>query len=129
MDLERYEFGIIQQDKYGFFSEGNLTFGDWKEDINWIDDQIITDNKDRRKVLATVAAIVVTFMEENPNAIVFATGRTPARTRLYRMGIDFSNNPYAIRYTNEIKELLKRIGIPEDFRIHAGLPENWQELL
>ena len=42
---------------------------------------------DREKVLATVAATIIQFTDEHPNAIIFAEGSTLARTRLYQMGI------------------------------------------
>jgi TRAP-type uncharacterized transport system substrate-binding protein len=38
-------------------------------------------------VLATVAATVIDFMEDHPDAIIIATGSTLSRTRLYQMGI------------------------------------------
>jgi hypothetical protein len=37
--------------------------------------------------LATVAAALYAFFDKNQDALVYATGSTPARTRLYRMGI------------------------------------------
>lgn len=42
------------------------------------------------KVLATVATIVHDFLEFFPNAQVWAQGSTPARSRLYQMGISAS---------------------------------------
>lgn len=120
MNLDRYSF--IQgsnSSTYEFFSEGpigiykkivhfgkirgkdeflyNLAFGDWIDDKENFDDKVVTNNHDRDKVLATIAAIVIYFLEENPNAILFAKGSTPSRTRLYQMGIN--------KYLNEISEL------------------------
>jgi len=37
--------------------------------------------------LATVVATVYAFTDQYPNAWIYATGSTRARTRLYRMGI------------------------------------------
>ncbi|MHA4808777.1 DUF6934 family protein [Flavitalea flava] len=71
--------------------------GDWIDDKESFDDKVVTNNHDRDKVLATIAAIVIYFMEENPNAILFVKGSTPSRTRLYQMGIN--------KYLNEISEL------------------------
>lgn len=65
----------------------NLAFGDKHPTINAIDDLIITNNGDTDKVLATVADALYIFLDKNPEALVYATGSTPARTRLYRMGI------------------------------------------
>jgi hypothetical protein len=39
------------------------------------------------KILAAVVAAVLAFTEGNPAACVYATGSTPASTRIYRMGI------------------------------------------
>jgi DNA-binding transcriptional regulator WhiA len=64
----------------------NLAFGD----INLkkkIDDKVVSNNADRDKVLATVAATLFVFMKKYPNAIVYAKGSNLARTRLYQIGI------------------------------------------
>ncbi|MFP5040987.1 DUF6934 family protein [Parasediminibacterium sp. JCM 36343] len=68
----------------------NLGFGDKHETTGEIDDEVVTNNGDSEKVLATVAATLYTFTDKFPNAMVFAAGSTKARTRLYRIGI--SNN-------------------------------------
>jgi hypothetical protein len=39
------------------------------------------------KVLATVVSAVYAFFDKHPDAMVYATGSTQARTRLYRIGI------------------------------------------
>jgi hypothetical protein len=64
----------------------NLAFGDVdaKDGIN---DSIVTNNGDSQKVLATVALIVLTFSEKYPEVLIFASGSTAVRTRLYQMGI------------------------------------------
>ena len=43
---------------------------------------------DSEKVLATVVAAVYAFCDKFPQAWIYATGSTSARTRLYRMGIN-----------------------------------------
>ena len=68
----------------------NLGFGDKLVDEDDFDDEVITNNRDSLKVLATVAATVYTFTDNYPEALVLASGSTSARTRLYRMSI--SNN-------------------------------------
>ena len=68
----------------------NLAFGDVIEETNVLDDKVISDNKDSKKVLTTVASTVYTFIGKYPNAVVYAEGSNVARTRLYRIGI--SNN-------------------------------------
>jgi hypothetical protein len=64
----------------------NLAFGNINEDGS-IDDTTANDNKDRDKILATVAAAVYDFTERFPDVFVFFTGSTNERTRLYRMAI------------------------------------------
>ena len=64
----------------------NLALGD-RDAAGQLDDQPVTANGDAHRVLLTVAAIVETFTEQHPDAVIFVTGGTPARTRLYQMGI------------------------------------------
>ncbi len=110
MHLHRYEvISTNENRKYEFLSEGpkgaikkvilfeefgyklyNLGFGDWDEATQSMDDKARSNNYDRDKVLATVAGTVTSFLEYYPDATVFAKGSTPARTRLYQMGI-FAN--------------------------------------
>ena len=52
-----------------------------------LDDLAISNNGDTEKVLGTVVAALYAFFDRHPGAIVYATGSTPGRTRLYRMGI------------------------------------------
>ncbi|MVT12105.1 DUF6934 family protein [Chitinophaga tropicalis] len=66
----------------------NLAFGDWDEHNNAISDSTISNNADRNKVLSTVANTVVDIMAHLGNIAVYAEGSTPARTRLYQMGIN-----------------------------------------
>ncbi|MBX2923236.1 MAG: hypothetical protein KF746_13635 [Chitinophagaceae bacterium] len=65
----------------------NLGFGDLDTETDNINDKIKSNNKDRQKVLATVAETVIDFTLHHPDAFVFAQGSTPSRTRLYQMGI------------------------------------------
>lgn len=107
MELERYEINRhLDQPLYFFISDGpkgsiikivafkrikkglyNLEFGDWDLSRKIIDDLVESNNNDRDKVLATVAATVVDFLHTYPENIVMAEGSTPARTRLYQMKI------------------------------------------
>jgi len=80
----------------------NLAFVDIDPQTGEQSDLITTNNGDSQKVLATVAATVLDFTDSYPNALVYATGSTPARTRLYRMGI--ANN------LNDIKEQFEVLG-------------------
>lgn len=95
-DHERYEFlsegpnGIIRKVIFyrkmspNFF---NLGFGDWEEVEHIINDLTRSNNDDRDKVLTTVAFTVIDFIQFHPNVVLFVKGSTPARTRLYQMGI------------------------------------------
>ena len=109
MKLDRYELKSDEQlTTFDFLSEGpkgkiekliqfslvnqnglyNLAFGDKDPITSGIDDKVITDNGDSEKVLATVVASVYAFCDKFPQAWIYATGSTAARTRLYRMGIN-----------------------------------------
>jgi hypothetical protein len=110
MNLERYDFRASETFlDFQFDSEGpngiirkvveyslenangiiyfNLGFGDLDPDTGKIDDLAISDNKDRDKILATVAATVVEFLRQFPDLKVYAKGSTKSRTRLYQMVI------------------------------------------
>ena len=109
MHVDRYQLKSEEQfTRFEFISEGpkgairkliefqrttdpetyNLAFGDKHSVTGGIDDLAVSDNGDTEKVLATVVAAVYTFLESRPTAYVYAQGRTKARTRLYRMGIN-----------------------------------------
>lgn len=70
----------------------NLEFGDWDVGKREIDDKARSNNNDRNKVIATVALTVTDFIKHYPQTVIVARGSTPARTRLYQMGI-FANWP------------------------------------
>lgn len=100
---ERFEFlsegvtGTIK--KVVFYQEiadgvYNLSFGDWQEPEQKINDKVRSNNNDREKVLATIALTVLRFMDSHPGATVLAKGSTPSRTRLYQIGI--CNNRHVI---------------------------------
>lgn len=80
----------------------NLGFGDLNTVTGKIDDRSISNNFDKEKVLATVAATVLDFTRKFPDAFVYAEGSTPARTRLYQMGISAK--------WNEVSSLLQVYG-------------------
>jgi hypothetical protein len=65
----------------------NLAFGDVTEGNGNVDDSIITNNQDRDMVLATVANTIIDFTNHYGDRYIYAEGSTPARTRLYQMGI------------------------------------------
>ena len=65
----------------------NIGFGDWNHVKRRIDDRAISNNRDRDKILGTVALMVLEFTEHFPDVWVYAQGNNSARTRLYQMGI------------------------------------------
>ncbi|MDR6783766.1 hypothetical protein ABIE26_002845 [Pedobacter africanus] len=78
----------------------NLGFGDLNELNDQLDDFTISNNGDRDKVLATVAATLLEFTTQFPQAFVYAQGSTATRTRLYQMAI-----------TQNLEEIEKRLYI------------------
>jgi hypothetical protein len=87
----------------------NLGFGDWNESLKELDDSSRSNNKDRDKVLATVAFTAIDFTNAFPEARIFIEGSTLARTRLYQIAI--SDN------------LLE---INESFKIQGFFKEDWE---
>jgi len=87
----------------------NLAFGDQDFDTGQINDLAISNNGDSEKVLSTVVAAVYAFTDYYPNSLIYATGSTKARTRLYRMGI-----------TKHLKEVTK------DFYVYGLHNDEWE---
>ncbi len=87
----------------------NLGFGDKDEVTGHIDDEVINNNGDSAKVLATVASTLYIFTDAFPDALIFAIGSTKVRTRLYRIGI-----------TNNIE------AIEADFEVFGLVEQKWQ---
>lgn len=65
----------------------NLAFGDLNEKTGVLDDFVVSNNRDRERILATLAATILEFTARFPDVMVYARGSTPSRTRLYQMGI------------------------------------------
>lgn len=79
---------VIQFQQMNLENLYNLAFGDKNAETGILDDKVVTDNGDSEKVLATVVAALYAFADRYPDAWVYATGSSSARTRLYRMGIN-----------------------------------------
>ncbi len=101
---------IVQYTPTNYKDLYNLGFGDKNIETVEIDDTIISNNGDSEKVLATVVATLFAFIDKHKEAMVYATGSTKSRTRLYRMGIT--------KYFDEIKE---------DFDVFGELESGWEE--
>jgi hypothetical protein len=110
MNLDRYTYFASNNFKdYEFYSDGpkgrikkiirfteiqiggttvyNLGFGDANSETNSIDDNIVTNNEDTDKVLATVANTIFDFTDYYGNFYIYAKGSTASRTRLYQISI------------------------------------------
>lgn len=89
----------------------NLGFGDWNEETEEIDDQIISKNGDTEIVLATVAGTAYNFWAEYSKSRIFfmgsiPEGEKPRRTRLYQMKIN--------RYFDDISAVVKVEGFTDN---------------
>jgi hypothetical protein len=65
----------------------NLGFGDLNVRTGKINDLSVSDNRDRDKILMTVASSVIHFFKAHPNTRVAFKGSTLSRTRLYTIQI------------------------------------------
>ncbi len=99
---------IVQYNRTNLKNVYNLAFGDKDQITGEIDDTVISNNGDSEKVLATVVATVYAFTDKYPGSMVYVTGSTKARTRLYRMGIS--------KYLTEVDN---------DFEILGELKDDW----
>jgi hypothetical protein len=140
MQFEKYENIIASSDKleFQFTSEGpkgkivkviqftqtqneniyNLAFGNLGKDGS-VDDETTNDNKDRNKILATVAASVYEFSSLYPDKFIFFCGTTTERTRLYRMALAI--NLEYLKKDFRIYGVLKGIGSFERVVFGKGL--------
>jgi hypothetical protein len=84
----------------------NLSFGDYNEKDETIDDLTVTNNMDTERILSTVAYAVIDFMNHYPDAVIYARGSTSVRTRRYQMGIS--------KYLNKIDPSFEIFGLIED---------------
>jgi hypothetical protein len=129
MLLERYEYKSRKSYRqFDFYSKGpkgkirkvvlytflrridgidyyNLGFGDYDEGKKKVNDLSVSDNKDRDKILATVAMTALEFTSHYDECRIVFEGSTPARTRLYQMGI--------AKYYKGISELFDIQGLTE----------------
>ena len=78
---------IVEYSKVSVENIYNLALGDYDELNDKLNDKIVTNNGDSKKVLATVVSTLYAFTGKYPNTWIFATRSTEVRTRLYRMGI------------------------------------------
>jgi len=144
MNLDRYSYLPANNFKgYSFYSEGpngkikktvvysilwndplvyNLAFGDEDPETGNIDDTAKSNNQDRDKILATVAATINDFMNTHGNFPVYAQVSTPARTILYQLSIsnllDEINKDFIVRgFRNNAWELFEKNASYEAFLV------------
>jgi|SRR3989304_4316563 len=101
---------LVQYSPTNYKDLYNLGFGDKNAVTGDIDDNVISNNSDSDKVLATVVATLYAFTDKHKGIMVYATGSTKARTRLYRMGIT--------KYFDEAMN---------DFEIYGEIEGKWEE--
>jgi len=70
----------------------NLAFGDSNGELGFINDIIVSDNKDTEKVLATVASTIFDFFSVYKGTLVLAKGSTHSRKRLKRRNKTATNS-------------------------------------
>lgn len=75
----------------------NLAFGNINAEGE-IDDEVISDNGDRNKIIATVIYVVNTYLEVYPERFVFFTGSTEGRIRLYRIAISVNYSDFSKKF-------------------------------
>lgn len=81
------------------------------------DDQVVTDNGDRDKILATVAKAVRIYTDKYPDKWIAFQGNTTARTRLYRVAIslhivELSKEFEIYGLLNDNKPRIFSVGVP-----------------
>ena len=107
---------VYQEIAQGVF---NLAFGDKNLETGLLDDKSVSDNGDTEMVLATVVLTVFMFTNKYPDAYIFATGSTPARTRLYRRSI--------FNYLEEAQENFDIYGMLETEELEIFVPNKEYE--
>lgn len=112
------EYQHIHFNGYSLF---NLSFGDWDKESGVISDKAISNNNDTVKILNTVAISVLHFMKEHPDAMIFAAGSTPSRTRLYQMNIS--------KFLNEISAIFDIRGLKNEVFESFTKEQNYEGFL
>ncbi len=83
----------------------NLGFGDYNPITDVVDDKVVSDNGDGRKIIATVIFTLSEFFVEYPAATVFFTGSTRVRTEVYgriiRQNAQNFSNRFLVEGVNE----------------------------
>lgn len=75
----------------------NLAFGDYDSETDQLDDKVVTDNGDMRRVLRTVVSIVEVFFSEHPTE------------RLHIDGSDAIRHSYYHKLLHDYSDLITRL--------------------
>lgn len=98
----------------------NLTLGDCFDD-GTISDLTISDNHDMERVLSTVVQSMLEFFSLRPNSLIYFTGSTTSRTRLYRIAIS--------NYKNDFDELFVIYGLIYNYFEPFEINKNYDAFL
>jgi hypothetical protein len=82
--LRIFKIVTFSQIKKGEELYFNLGFGDFDEKTGKVNDRIVSDNGDMRKVLATAVSTLDTFFNEQPDVKVHVTGSDRVRNKYYQ---------------------------------------------
>ena len=93
----------------------NLGFGDYDPVSDTVNDKVVSDNGDGRKVIATVFFTLNEFFAEYPEATVFFTGSTNLRTEVYGRIIKQNLQHFPNRF---VVEGVNKDGSTEVFNSH-----------
>jgi hypothetical protein len=145
MNLDSYNYEIDESfQTYEFVSEGpngkvtkivsytefgtvngeiayNLGFGDVNHQTGAISDMAVTNNNDSMQVLATVAQTIVEFSAHYGKHWIRVKGSTPARTRLYQIGVS--------GIWDEIKEDFELYGLKDEAYLEFKKNVNYEAFL
>jgi hypothetical protein len=99
----------------------NLGFGDVDLQTGAISDMVVTNNNDSMQVLATVAQTVVEFSAHYGKHWIRVKGSTPARTRLYQMGVS--------GIWHEIKDDFELYGLKDEAYVEFEKNVNYEAFL
>lgn len=110
----------------------NLGFGDYDPQIDDINDNAVSNNGDRDKVLTTVAMIALDFLNHTQNCRLYIAAATPARARLYQMKIALYYDDMSELFDIQGRtingwERFRKSKIYSAFRIEKFKFEVWEE--
>jgi hypothetical protein len=109
---------VIQFSQTGYKKIYNLAFGNLRPDGS-LDDQAISNNNDRNKILRTIVTAIHEFYSVYSDKFIFFCGNTPQRNRLYRMALAI--NLTELRNEFHIYGLIKKDGRLERVNFRTGV--------